>query len=690
MTSNPTPPALEIRDYALSYHSPAGVVRILDDISLSIAPGEVLGLVGESGSAKSSLANAIIRDLPGKVAHESGTICLAGRDLMKMNAAELEQTRGARIAMVFQNAGAALDPTQTLGGHLLEMIVRHGAQADGDALSHALSLLQLVGLPDPEAMMRRYPHEVSGGEKQRVVLALALTCNPELILFDEPTSALDATTAATLLDLLRDLQIKTGVAGLFISHDLGVVADIADRIAVIYGGRIVEEATPSVLFANPRHPYTRALLASLPRPSDVRKGRQLDIASSALAPRSGPPPNCVYSGSCQYFNADICDAAPVRLRQRDDRIIACARPDIGEGSEARSSGNWAPFTHPEGAPVLEGRAIRAYYGRDRLIERMLNRPSRRVRALVDANFTLLRGETLGLVGESGSGKTTLARALAGILPFDGQLLLNGREIKRIDHDYRARVQIIFQNPDNSLNPRHSIGTILSRPLQLYHDGQSTAERNQEIANLLERVRLPAGYAARYPHQLSGGEKQRVAIARALAANPDVIICDEITSGLDAAVQAAIVQLLREIQAQNGTALIFITHDLTVLRHVAHRIAVMYLGEIVEATPVAALDTPPYHPYTEALMSSSLSIDPFSQTRRVRLSGELPRRTASLPGCPFDSRCHRRLDARCGAERPPEREFGADHSIRCHIPPDSLQDIVPVWDFTPNNKPEYNA
>lgn len=306
-----TSPVLEIRDYALSYHASAGVTRILDELSLTIGPGEVLGLVGESGSAKSSLANAIIRDLPGRIAHESGEIRLSGEDLTGRSEAEMTQIRGRRIAMVFQNAATALNPTRTLGDHLTEIIGRYRQGEGADTASEARALLAKVRLPDPEAMLSRYPHEVSGGEKQRVVLALALACEPELILFDEPTSALDATTAAVLLDLVRDLQRETGVAGLFISHDLGVVADIADRIAVIYGGRIVEEAAPAELFSAPRHPYTQALLSSLPRPSDGRTGRALNPSASAPAPRLGPPPDCIYAASCQWFKSGICDAGPV-------------------------------------------------------------------------------------------------------------------------------------------------------------------------------------------------------------------------------------------------------------------------------------------------------------------------------------------------------------------------------------------
>ena len=671
-------PTLVVENYALSYTSAAGPVRILDALSLEIGRGEVLGLVGESGSAKSSLANAVMRDLPGQVAHESGRILLSGDDLTAMDKQALEQVRGARISMVFQDAAGALDPTQTLGDHIEETLSIHLAMASAQARIRALELMDLVGLADPKRMHKRYAHEVSGGEKQRVLLALAFACDPELILFDEPTSALDATTAATLLDLFSELQARTGTSGLFISHDLGTVAAIAHRIAVMYGGRIVELATSEALFSNPRHPYTRALIASLPRPSDTRTGRQLDVVGSQPAPRIGEPPACVYSGSCANHVADACDVRPVTLTDVDGRLVACARTrDIAsEPAHKTAAVLQAPVVLTD-EPLLTVSALDVIYGRDSWSARLLGRASNQVRAVNGASITLRRGETLGLVGESGCGKSTLARALGGLVKYTGDIRLNGVPVSTSGRDYRSRVQMIFQNPDASLNPRHTVSTILSRPLRLFRDFDDKGRR-AELAALLNRVRLSPEHAERFPHQLSGGEKQRVAIARALAAQPDVIVCDEITSGLDAAVQASIVTLLRDIQRENDTAMIFITHDLAILRHVADRLAVMYLGEIIETRDVASLDTPPYHPYTEALMSSSPSIDPLSETRLVRLVGELPKRTIRLAGCPFESRCPRRLDDRCANEPPHWQEPSNSHRLACHLPLETLDAVPPVW------------
>lgn len=671
---------LTIRDYALWYDTPSGPVRILDDISLTIGRGEVLGLVGESGSAKSSLANAIIRDLPGRVHAENGVILLGDQDITAADDAALMALRGRRIAMVFQNAATTLDPVQTLGDHLIETLERHTDLRGTAATARAVELIEMVGLPDPQAMLSRFAHEVSGGEKQRVVLALAFACDPELILFDEPTSALDATTAATLLDLFRELQARTGVSALFISHDLGTVSDIAHRVAVIYGGRIVEQGAVETVFAAPQHPYTQALMASLPRPSDGRSGRGLAGTAAQPAPRRGEMPACIFAASCPHHDATICDVAPVHLSDTPDRRIACARVARGETLVPPAAPR--PPLSPRGAAaLLEVEALSVTYGQQTLRDRLRGRITPKVRAVNDVSFTVRRGETLALVGESGCGKSSLARALSGLRTFEGAMRLENQPMDPDSAAWRARVQTIFQNPDSSLNPRHSIATILTRPLKLFRDDLSAGDRPAEVARLLERVRLPADYAERYPHQLSGGEKQRVAIARALAAKPDVIICDEITSGLDAAVQAAIARLLREIQTESGTALVFITHDLGILRHVADRVAVMYLGEMVELGEVAALDTAPWHPYTEALLSSSHSVDPDSDTRRIRLTGSLPKRTEDLLGCPFASRCPRHLGALCDGQKPPRRRPTPDHHILCHIDEAALSAVPPIWTFS---------
>ena len=593
-------PILVIDNYSLSYLAGAQVLPILDGIELTIQRGEVLGLVGESGSGKSSLAYAVLQGLPGRIATQQGAIRFLGEDLLSASEAQLQRVRGSQIAIVFQNAATALNPTQTLGEHVIEVLRRHRGLDRDRALERTVTLFKQVGLADAERLLDRYAHEISGGEKQRVVLATAFACDPDLILFDEPTSALDATTAASLLDLLRELQALSGIAALFISHDLGVIATIAHRVAVIYRGRIVEQNTTAQLFRNPVHDYTQMLLSSIPKVSNVAVG------------------------------------------------------DETRGEEA----------------VLQANDIAVRFGR-----------RHKTYAVNDVSLRLHRGETLGLVGESGCGKSSLARALLGLTPYSGTIELDGEAIVA-DHSLtrlqRQKIQIIFQNPDSSLNPRHRIGQLLARPLKLYRRELDAAGRDSEIKQLLQRVRLPVDYAQRYCHELSGGEKQRVAIARAIAAQPSVIVCDEITSGLDVSVQAAIIALLRTLQQETQVAMVFITHDLNVLRHIAHRVAVMYLGEIVERRSVAGLNSVPYHPYTEALLSSVPATDPEIAVRRVRLSGNLPTRAARTHGCVFASRCPRRIDERCQREQPPLRQVAVGHTIRCQLSEQALLSIEPIW------------
>jgi len=674
-------PVLQIENYSLSYKTEHGPLRVLDGINLSVAKGEVLGLVGESGSGKSSLAYAILRGLPGQIASEQGTIKFLGEDLTHKIDSQLQDIRGARIAIVFQNAATALNPTQSLGEHVAEVLRKHRGLNRTSASSRVLELFRLVGLPDPEAMMERFAHEVSGGEKQRVVLATALACDPDLILFDEPTSALDATTAATILDLFSELQVRTQVAAIFISHDLGVIANIAHRVAVIYGGRIVEECTTKTLFTAPRHPYTRILLESLPKLSqDVGSQTQIFLRGSGPQ-RTGEPPACVFYARCP-FHHQKCDNEQVRLHlQSENHRVACVRwqetlkVQVGEGGGVESPAK------PDSVSVLEAQSVGVRIGRVPFLNGLFGPGKEEVHAVNEASITLNRGETLGLVGESGCGKSSLARALVGIHRFTGTIMLDSIMLDtngQADETYRKRIQIIFQNPDSSLNPRHRIGQLLERPMILYRKDLNAGARRSEIARLLKRVRLPAEFARRYPHELSGGEKQRVAIARAVAAQPSVIVCDEITSGLDVSVQAEIVELLREIQSETHVALLFITHDLQLLRKVAHRVAVMYLGEIVEERPIAGFESSPYHPYTEALLSSTTSTDPKIDVRRVRLTGPLPTRTSRAMGCPFDTRCQRRIDHRCSQQPPPLRLPTIDHHISCHLTVDDLGAVSPIW------------
>ena len=525
--------ALLVSGYDLGYRTRAGIVPALRGIDLQIAPGETLGLVGASGSGKTSLAWAILRMLPGNAREGGGRIALAGEDLRAMTRRQLTGLRGRRIGMVFQDPSTALSPSMRLGAQVIEVLVRHQRLNRREAAVQAEAWLARTGLPRPAEIMRRYPHQVSGGEKQRVVIATAFACRPELIIFDEPTTALDVVTGARILDLFAELRAETGVASLYISHDLALVARVCDRVAVLESGRIVEEGTASAVLRTPRTAQTRRLLDAIPNPSH------------RLA---GPPPS--------------------------------------------------PAT------LLTVNGVSVTYGRHSAMGRLFGAAAA-VTAARDLRLTLNRGEILGIVGESGSGKSTLARALTGIAPFVGELTFDSRRLaggERMHRAWHRDIQIIFQNPDASLNPRHRVRTILGRPLRLYGAG-AAGEIGKGVARMLEEVGLPASYATRHPHELSGGEKQRVAIARAFAAAPKLVICDEVTSALDVLVQAEIARLLIALQDRHGTACLFITHDLNLVRQIAHRIAVMYRGDLVDVFDATHFAMAERHPYTRALLAA---------------------------------------------------------------------------------------
>ena len=534
-----THPVLEIRDYSLAYRLAGDQSReVLRGINLTIQRGEILGLVGESGSGKTSLASAIMRDLPGNAVENAGTIRLGETDLRAQTPRALTEIHGRRIAMVFQDPSTSLNPTLRLGEQLAEVLIRHRGLSRAQAWREGVERLAHVGLKTPAEMMQRMPHEVSGGEKQRVAIATAFACNPELILFDEPTTALDVITSRQILDLFAELQAETGVASLYISHDLALLSRTVDRVAVLEKGSIVEEITATALFANPQHPYTQALISAVPNPAR--------------------------------------------------RLVA-------------------PLA--EAAPLVRVRDVSVSYGRPSLLDSLLRRPAKRVTGARAISLDIRPGEILGIVGESGSGKSTLAKALTGLNPFEGQVEFAGRPVRGaqdMDAAYRRDVQLIFQHPDASLNPRQKIGEILRRPVALYGGDRAA------IPAMLERVRLPAAYVDRYPHQLSGGEKQRIAIARAFLSKPRLVICDEITSALDVSVQASVIALLMELHRDSGAAYAFITHDINLVRQIAHRIAVMYRGDLVVVGPTDQFTAPERAPYTRALLEA---VTPPASTHR---------------------------------------------------------------------------
>ncbi|MEM1432331.1 MAG: ABC transporter ATP-binding protein [Pseudomonadota bacterium] len=526
---------LEVSGYSLTYQTPSGPLHALKNVDLTVPRGQTHGLVGESGSGKSSLAWAIMRYLPESAVENDGRLLLSNENLRDRTGPQILEIRGRRISMVYQDPSTSLNPAMRLGEQLGEVLIRHRGLTPQEALEESEAALARTGITKPKEMLRRYPHEASGGEKQRVVIATAFACTPELIIFDEPTTALDIITAQQFLDLFKRLQDETQVSALYISHDLGLVSRIAEEVSVLNRGEIVESGPRAEVFRQPRDAYTKSLIAAVPDPGQWR-----GVAAPA---------------------AD----APILLAAED---------------------------------------VTVEYGRQSRVGRLLAPKPTHLGAQA-VSFDVRAGELVGLVGESGSGKSTMAKVLAGLQEFDGAVRFGDARFagrRAFGKEYRRAVQIVFQHPDGSLNPRQTVRQILSRPLKLFQLVPK-AQRAERIAELLESVRLPADYARRYPHQLSGGEKQRVAIARAFAAEPSLVICDEITAALDVSVQASVAKLLIRLQEQTGTACLFITHDLNLVRQLAHRICVMQHGKLVDAFPRDDADAPGRTPYTRALLEA---------------------------------------------------------------------------------------
>ncbi|WP_319496269.1 ABC transporter ATP-binding protein [uncultured Cohaesibacter sp.] len=533
-----TAPRLSIRNYSLAYATSNGPVKALNNINLEIAPGETHGLVGESGSGKSSMAWSIMRYLPPNAIETHGAIRLAGQELLEMSPRQMIDIRGQRISMVFQDPSTSLNPTMRIGEQISEVLMAHRGLTKAEARAEAEAALARTGITRPKEMLDRYPHEASGGEKQRVVIATAFACEPELIIFDEPTTALDILTARQILDLFNRLREETHVSALYISHDLGLVSRIADKVSVLHHGDLVEHGPVNEVFNNPQDGYTKRLISAVPHP---------------------------------------------------DRWLGVAKPETTAPllSLDKVSVRYSPLTFKE--KVLKAKPVedQIFWGAK------------------DVSLSVRPGELLGIVGESGSGKSTIAKALTGLNDFTGAVKFGDISVKgrkEISRDYRRKVQIVFQHPDASLNPRQTIGTILSRPLHLYKVVPASEIKNR-VRELLELVRLPADYADRLPHQLSGGEKQRVAIARAFAAEPELVICDEVTAALDVSVQASVTELLVNLQKDTGTACIFITHDLNLIRQIAHRIAVMQHGRLVDLFDREDAQAEDRNPYTRALLDA---------------------------------------------------------------------------------------
>jgi peptide/nickel transport system ATP-binding protein len=659
-------PLLQVEELSIALRTERGTVHAVRDASFAVERGEIFGLVGESGCGKSTLAYALLGDLGPGPARVRGRVLFKGRDLLRLPPAALEALRGGEIAMVHQNPGDALDPTTRIGPQIAEVLAVHGGLDAAAARRRVLELLDRVHLPDPDRLVERYPHELSGGQQQRVVIAMALLGAPDLLVLDEPTTGLDVTVEAAVLDLLLELRDRLGLAIVYIAHNLGVIARISDRVGVMYAGELVELAPTGDLFARPRHPYTIGLLGCVPRVDRPSRRDGLAPIPGTVLSAEAEPTGCCFAERCAHAEPACRERHPA-LEPSGRRAVRCWRwADIPTGP-APAPDPGMPPPRQDGGPLLEVDQLRLLYP----VARGLLGRRGFVRAVDGVDLAVGRGRITAIVGESGCGKSSLGAAIVGLLrPSSGRLRFRGadvtRPVGRRGAALRRLLQMVFQDHGATLNPTASVGRIVMRPLRLFR----TVPRGRvraEAERLLGAVGLDRATMRRRPAQLSGGQRQRVAIARAFAGRPALVVCDEITSALDVSVQAGVLAFLLRLQRESGTSLVFISHDLGVVRHLADEVAVMYLGQICESGPVEAVFGGPSHPYTEALLAAVPVPDPAARGPGRRLRGGLPSPLAPPAGCRFHTRCPRRLGPVCDSEAPPWREPAPGHRIRCHLP-----------------------
>jgi peptide/nickel transport system ATP-binding protein len=669
---NDTVPTLQFDEVEVAY-TVRGIDRpVLRNVSFSVMPGEAYGLVGESGCGKSTAAYAALRYLPRNGKITGGHINFEGRDLVSMSNEEVRSLRSVAMSMVYQSPIAALNPSLRVGGQIAEVFSLGGA-SKADAQSLVAEALAKVQIADVSKVMQRYPHELSGGMAQRVVIAMALATNPRLLILDEPTTGLDATVEAEVLDLVRTLRQDSGTSVLFISHNLGVIRSMCDRVGVLYAGQLVEEGNTQQILNDPRHPYTVGLLRCIPRAGLRKELHRLDTIPGTLPPLGTVITGCVFADRCSIATDQCRTELPPMVQLHNGHQSRCFHPDLAPSIPRNTEVTKVVVEHQvaeSDGPLLKLESLSKTFGKD----------SSTVRVLSDIALSLKAGETLGLVGESGSGKTTLAKVLLGLTPPDGGSVVEldhsalGATIKDRPAKDVGAVQIVFQNPDSALNRRHAVRRIVSRAVVKL--GGSSQEQGQERADsLLTEMRVDARLHAAKPVMLSGGLKQRVAIARAFAGSPRLVVCDEPTSALDVSVQAAILNLLVDLQKAENVSYLFISHDLGVVRYLSDRIAVLYLGRIMELGPADTVFKGPHHPYTEALVSSLPSID-GEATNRVRLIGEVPSVAKPPSGCVLHTRCPRRdgsgVEELCATVEPDLVEVEPGHLMRCHLSIEQLR------------------
>jgi len=669
---------LDVRNLKTFFSTRKGEVRSVDDVSFALEQGETLSLVGESGCGKSVTALSIMRLVasPGRIA--GGEILFEGRNLMGLSEAAMRAIRGDDIAMIFQDPMTSLNPVYSVGDQIAEAIRLHRKVSKKEAWNQAIEGMRDVAIPAPEARAKSYPHEMSGGMRQRVMIAMALACEPKLLIADEPTTALDVTIQKQILELIDDLRRRLGMAVILVTHDLGVIAGRADRVAVMYAGKIAESTGTGTLYANSRHPYTEALFQALPDKAAETRERLYSIPG--MPPDlTHPPAGCRFAPRCRYVQ-DRCRAEePTLGGETADHVFACFFP-VGAREREDLKISAPPPAQEVATPVAPRANGQVLLAAEHLVKdfpvtsgAVMQRRTGTVSAVADVSFAIRNGETLGLVGESGCGKTTIGRLIVGLeRPTGGAIMYGDRDLVRSrGREYRRQrraIQYMFQDSYASLDPRMRAGAILREPLEVQGVG-SRRDRVKRVEEMLGHVGLPQTAVERYPHEFSGGQRQRLGFARALMLSPTLIVADEPVSALDVSIQAQVLNLMRELQREMGLTYLFISHDLAVVRYLSNTIGVMYLGKLVEVGPADEVYLTPAHPYTRGLIDSAPVADPKAERAKVDagVHGELPSAIHPPSGCRFRTRCPLAQEI-CSVVEPPLQPFGANgHRAACHFP-----------------------
>ncbi len=668
----PKIPLINIKKLSVGFKSKSGeMLPVLRSINLKLHAGESLGLVGESGSGKSTLALAAMGYLKSGLSLMEGNVSFEYHDMFNLDHKRLQKIWGRELALVPQNSGQSLTPTMRVGQQLREVLEFHNLKKDKAIHQRIIQLLTQVRLPEPETLLTRFPHELSGGQQQRVAIAIALAGEPKVLLLDEPTTGLDVTTQAHILELLREIANKTQMALLYVSHDLGAIARVCDEVLVMYAGQAVLSGSAKTVLRSPSHPYAHGLLASIPKLNDPSLPDALEGRPPAPGQASA---GCAFADRC-FIAENICrtEHPPVK-KLSDSQKTRCHFPDLVKKITSNKASEKKKFNFKNDSPTISINELSIRYKNKGFVDQLLRRPHKGPATVDCINLSISKGETLGLVGESGSGKSTILKSIAGLLqPSGGKISLENNSYLPTAVEYRSsdqlrRVQLVFQNPDDSLNPRHTVRQILEQPLKLYFT-LTKKQIYEKSVQILEQVRLGSHYLDRLPSQLSGGEKQRIAIARAFVAEPDIVLCDEVTSALDVSVQAAVLELLNELKQTQRTTYVFVSHDLAVVKALSDRVAVLYQGRLCEIGPTSQVYNRPSHPYTEVLLGAVLEPDPDHELKLM--ADDIVELAPPENGCPFQRRCPRIVGDICKSEAPPWQTLPTGNLICCHIPWEAL-------------------